>query len=480
MSAGIVAAGNPHTAKAAAEVLAAGGNAVDAILAGAMASFLAEPLMTGAGGGGILTVAMPGKAPQCIDFFSAAPLNPPPREALDFAAVEVVFDAARQVFHVGRGSAAMPLVLPGLALASECFGRLPLSVCAEPAIALAREGCPMNELSAKVFGLLWDINSRDPQTASLYADNWLAPTTGQVLRNPQLADLLEDFVREKAMPERMRLGLLEAFGPGTGGGLTAADMLQQPQLREPEHFALGDWKVHSSPRAGGRLLKVIATALAGAPQHHNAAQEVLRHAEACRAGHRARQSDHEDSVVGSTTHLSIIDAQGGAAAMTLTNGEGCGHLIPNTGVQLNNFLGEEDLNPQGFFAHGPGAELPSMIAPTIAQGPAGLLVLGSGGSNRIRSVVAQVLYRVALRGETLDAAVAAPRVHAEEEAMWLELADRPNPSAIIETLEGAFDEVSSFPFRDFFFGGVNAVFQDPVGRLSGVGDARRGGDVVLG
>jgi gamma-glutamyltranspeptidase/glutathione hydrolase len=79
--------------------------------------------------------------------------------------------------------------------------------------------------------------------------------------------------------------------------------------------------------------------------------------------------------LGSTTHVSVLDADGWACAVTTSNGEGSGVVVPGTGVHLNNVLGEEDLSPLGFHVEPPGRRLPSMMAPTVVlhdgRGPAG-------------------------------------------------------------------------------------------------------------
>jgi gamma-glutamyltranspeptidase/glutathione hydrolase len=120
-----------------------------------------------------------------------------------------------------------------------------------------------------------------------------------------------------------------------------------------------------------------------------------------------------------------------------------------------------------------------MIAPTIARHRDGRIVaLGSGGSNRIRSAVARVLVGV-IRGATIEQAVAAPRVHAEDSSgkseVWIELADLAEPDVARLALAGEFGVVHDFAQRDFFFGGVHTVELDPQGRLRGVGDGRRFG-----
>ena len=98
------------------------------------------------------------------------------------------------------------------------------------------------------------------------------------------------------------------------------------------------------------------------------------------------------SRVGSTTHVSVLDAAGWACSVTTSNGEGSGVLVPGTGLHLNNMLGEQDLSPLGFFAAPPGSRLPSAMAPTLVRRDGELeLVLGSAGSNRIRSALLQVI-----------------------------------------------------------------------------------------
>jgi gamma-glutamyltranspeptidase/glutathione hydrolase len=111
-----------------------------------------------------------------------------------------------------------------------------------------------------------------------------------------------------------------------------------------------------------------------------------------------------------TTHISVADAAGNLAAMTLSNGEGCGRLLPGTGILLNNMLGEEDLSPAGFHLWRPGTRMASMMAPTIAEAGSGrIAALGSGGSNRIRSAVLQVVLHLVDRDRGAQDAVEAPR-----------------------------------------------------------------------
>jgi gamma-glutamyltranspeptidase/glutathione hydrolase len=479
---GVVAAGNIHTAAAAARILGEGGNAVDAAVAAAVACFSAEPLLTSAGGAGIMLVLPPGEAPIAIDFFSSFPGAGGRPERVDFHAIEVDFGSARQAFHIGRAAAAVPLVLDGLAIAAQRFGRLPLAQLIAPGIELARDGVVLDEITARTFNLLWSILKHDRACWDELAEDLSParpPRAGERLRNIRLAATLEHFAALGHTPPTMSDGLLADFGLARGGLISAEDLAAaRVVVGDPHRFAIGDWQVATSPRVGGRLVAMIAEELALGQLADDEAGEVLRRARASRAGHRAR-TGLPPVTRGSTTHISVVDEAGGAASVTLTSGEGCGHVISGTGVHVNNFLGEEDLNPIGFHMHRPGDALPTMIAPTIAVHRDGrVLALGSGGSNRIRSAVSQVLHAILRCELPLEQAVAAPRVHGEDEGVWVELGERGDPRAITDALAREFPTVHGFESCDFFFGGVHVAARSSEGTLAGVGDARRAGAVA--
>ena len=161
--------------------------------------------------------------------------------------------------------------------------------------------------------------------------------------------------------------------------------------------------------------------------------------------------------------------------MTCTNGEGSGLVVPGTGIHVNNVMGEEDLNPLGFFAFPPGRRMPSMMAPTIVLESGGQveLVLGSAGSNRIRSAILQVIVGVADHGLHAQDAVLAPRAHFEGGLVYIE------PGVDAEALRASGRQLVAFRDRNLFFGGVQAIERDRAsGTLSGAGDPRRGGVAV--
>ncbi len=477
---GVVAAGQLETAECAAEVLRAGGNAVDAAIAAAVAAFVAEPLLASAGGAGMMMVAAAEHEPTVIDFFSNMPgcgvAGIP--EALDFAAIEVDFDAAMQEFHVGRGSAAVPGALPGLGEAHRRYATLPLADLVAPAQKLAREGVELSATTALVFRFLREILMRDPATLRAFTADGSCPGAGDRIVNPALADTLSEFAACGGMPASFSSGLSECFGVERGGLITSADIADyRPLVTAPRTIEVDGWRVHGVPAVGGRLVEVILRELIGGEPGADEADEVLRLARASRVGHEARQGL---ITPGSTTHISVVDGHHGVASVTLSNGEGCGHLIPGTGVQVNNFLGEEDLNPHGFHRHDPGVRLPTMMAPTVLEHDGQpVLALGSGGSNRIRTAIGQVLYRVMTLGQSLESAVRSPRVHAEGQTAWFETGGLADRAATEAALRGDYAEICVFEDLAFFFGGVHAVQIDEDGKPHGVGDRRRGGVALV-
>ena len=185
-------------------------------------------------------------------------------------------------------------------------------------------------------------------------------------------------------------------------------------------------------------------------------------------------SDYERSSTGNTTHISVVDEDGNAASVTTSNGEGCGHMIPGAGVMLNNMLGEEDINPHGFHMQAAGTRMSSMMAPTIVMdrhSPS--MVLGSGGSNRIKNAIFQVILNIIDYKMPVHEAVNSARAHWDKKNFQLE----PGVTATeIEKIVDSGIPVNSWDKKNMYFGGVHtAVAGDAGTELTGAGDLRRGG-----
>ena len=144
---------------------------------------------------------------------------------------------------------------------------------------------------------------------------------------------------------------------------------------------------------------------------------------------------------------------------------------------MGGVLGEEDLNPDGFHRMPPGVRLASMMTPTLVTlADGGQIALGSGGSNRIRSAILQVLGNVLEFGMDLEQAVKAPRLHLEGEHLNIEAGFS---GAAMGALEAEWPGVEQWPASNLFFGGVHAVKRSAGGDFSAAGDPRRGGAVAI-
>ena len=260
-----------------------------------------------------------------------------------------------------------------------------------------------------------------------------------------------------------------------GGVLTEEDLARYGAVpRAPVEVGYRGRRVLTNPppNAGGILLAEALLRLERAPG--TGAADLVDVMEAVQAGRDEQFMAGLDdpgfaaSRLGSTTHVSVLDAEGRAAAVTCTNGEGCGVVVPGTGLHPNNIMGELDLNPFGFHQFPPRRRMPSMMAPTVVLSADGAvdLVLGSAGSNRIRSAILQTIVGVVDRGLDVTAAVEAPRLHFEDQVVYAE------PGVDVAAFAGR--EVVPFRERNLFFGGVQAVQRGG----HGAGDPRRGGASV--
>jgi gamma-glutamyltranspeptidase/glutathione hydrolase len=174
--------------------------------------------------------------------------------------------------------------------------------------------------------------------------------------------------------------------------------------------------------------------------------------------------------IGGTTHISAVDGNGDAASLSCSMGSSGGVVVPGTGIQLNNMLGETHLMGE----MRPGARLTSMMAPSLLlREGIPRLVVGSAGSSRLAGAVLQVVVNVAARGLGVEEAVDAPRNHFEQGVAHCE-----DPAAADE-LEAAGYPVVRWRARNLFFGGVSAVEIRDDGSLAGAGDPRRGGAAVV-
>ena len=516
-SKGVVAAGHPLTAEAGAQVLREGGNAVDAAICAVLTSFVSESQLSGFGAGGFMMVQEAGE-PSLIDFFVAAGGADGVERTAELIPIPVYFDGTPQIFNCGVASCGVPGNAAGLEQIHRRFGSVPIARLAEPAIELGRRGVELTAGAAYFHEILHPILVSTPECAALYAPEGRQLVEGDTFRYPDMSDALERYAAEGAKPfyrgeiaQRVCEWVAER-----GGTLGTKDMAAyEPVERHPVKASFRGYDVLTNPppSSGGILIAYSLGVLERLGERRGVEQLVA----AIEAANARRIDDfhvglHDPDYVesflatdldevaariqsgdwiggrggaggpadrlGSTTHISVLDADGNCASVTCSNGTGSGVLVPGTGIHVNNMLGEEDLNPQGFHRIPPGRRVSSMMSPTLALRDGEVaLGLGSAGSNRIRSAILQVAVKVLEGGLDADQAVRAGRLHFEAGEVQAEPGVEEEGLA---ELERRGVPVVRWQRQNLFFGGCQAVARDPeTGELSGGGDPRRGGTVVL-
>ena len=510
---GVVAAGHPATAEAGAWALREGGNAVDAAVAAVAASLVAESPLTGLGAGGYMLISLPAlERPVLLDFFVAAPGLDGDQRGSELVPIAVDFGDTTQVFNVGAASCGVPGVPSGLAEASRRYGSIALADLVEPGVRLARDGALVTVQQAYLFEILAPILTADPDGQRIYAPAGTPLRAGELVRIPELAETLERLgadgpapVYEGDLADAIAAAVREGGGTIGAGDLAAYETVAREPVRA--RFAGREILTNPPPSSGGILIAFALELLAelggtdtetlvavmeqaqgartpgflaglyedGFADRFLTPASVAAAAGRCRAGHGVGVDADPQGPLGSTTHITAVDGDGGCASVTCSNGSGSGLFVVGTGIHLNNMLGEDDLNPFGFHATMPGRRMPSMMSPTVARRDGELeLGLGSGGSNRIRSAIVQVLVRALADGMPVTDAVAAPRIHFEAGLVHAEPGIDP---AALDRLAATGYEVLRWREPNLFFGGVQAVSADR-GVAVGAGDPRRGGAVA--
>jgi gamma-glutamyltranspeptidase / glutathione hydrolase len=454
---GALAAGHPLTAEAGADVLRAGGNAVDACIAAAAVSWICESPLTGLGGGGFLLVHPAGDTQShVLDFFVAVPRRPaPPDELLELV---VDFGDSQQVFYTGPASVAVPGTGLGLWEAHRRWGTMPWPELLAPATRLAQDGAVLDEPRAYLHEILDSLLRHSPEGDALYGPG-RALGVGERFAMPELAETLERVGAEG--PQCLYHGeiaeRIAAHVPVTPEDLADYRVIERDPLAVP--YRGGELRTNPPPSSGGRLLAVGLEALGDAEPTALAVARAL-----------AAQEAAQDAAVGGTTHISVVDAEGNAAALSCSLGSASGIVVPGTGIHLNNMLGESHLTGETK----PGERLMSLMAPSVLlQDGRPRLVLGSAGSRRLHGAILQVAVNVAGRGLGVKEAVEAPRMHAEAGLVHCEDPD------VGDELEAAGFPVVRWRERNLFFGGVSAVEIRDDGSLAAAGDPRRGGAAVV-
>lgn len=511
-----IATSQPRATKAAADVLVDGGSAVDAAIAAALMLAVAEPGNSGLGGGGFALVYDPiARASLSLDFREQAPI------ALDTKALIAAARKDGNALRNGALAVAVPSEWDGLLQLHRRFGRLPMHRLAAPAIAAARDGVEIGvEHSARCFVRMSVLRKSEEARRTYLNRLGLCPLAGSLLRQPELAttidaltrddsplsfnaavghkmvaflrrqgssisdaDLGREHVRERPVVTGSFMSRrIVSMGPPSSGGTIVIGLLQAyermrtrlPQAN-PQHLWSQASRLVFRDRAelfgDPDFVKVPTGRLVSAEYAAQLAARVdaQRPLDLPMTVTAAREGDH-------TTHVSIVDRNGMAIALTLTINVpfGSGLIVPGTGVLLNNQMDDFFVDRPNSFglvgnannAPAPGKRPLSSMAPTfVFSGNQLRMVLGSPGGSGIPSAVAQVIRNIIEDRLDPERAVRRGRIHHQ----WLPDVLQVEPyvdRASLPTYAGAHIEKPMFPI-----GRVQLVARTRHG-LRGVSDCR--------
>lgn len=478
-----ISAGHQLTVEAAEEVLLAGGNAIDAAIAAFLMSWVAEPCMSSAGGGGFAQVFFDGKKPRVFDFFCQTPQQKLAAGEIDFFPIVVDFGTAKEIFHVGRGSTAVPGSVAGVFALHKHFGRMPMHELAQPAIIVAKEGVVVNAFNYHIHFLLQSILELDPIGRELYFEDGKMTAEGRKRYMPGLADYLDYLSKEG--PNAFYRGevarkIVEDHQQ-KGGCLQLSDFedytvnIKNPLLIDYQEYQIS---ANPKPSLGGYYLQSYFEYFQkNGPAKQAFSPKYLEHLFGAYQSLEVEKRKEGGALgrfiaqlkAGGTTHLNVVDKWGNAVSLSSSNGEGSGSFVSGTDIQLNNMLGEAALLPGGFHSWEPNTRLSSLMTPTMVfdEHKRLRLVLGSSGAGRIASALCQIIYLSLAYNFDLARAVSAPRAHFQDD---------------IFNIEPGFQEGYQHPDEHFkiwsqpsvYFGGVNAL-KIKNDQWTAIGDQRRFG-----
>jgi gamma-glutamyltranspeptidase / glutathione hydrolase len=439
------------------QVLAEGGNAIDAAIAAALTSCVAAPSRCGIGGyGGHMTIALAaGPRITSIDFNSTAPAAA--RE--DMYPLNAKGEVEGKINLHGWLAAGVPGTLAGLQFALDRFGTRSFRELVQPAIRVAENGLLVSSpFAASVRGAMPRFRS-DPGSAKLYLPDGKPPNPGETLRNPDLARLLSTLAQRNSVESFYRGDIAQRIAEAfqKSGGLVSAEDLAAYQAREVKPLSLqyGAFNLFTAPLTAGGLTVFQALSVlkalkwkSGSPAATHARLEALRLAwkdrldwlgdpehgsvpvqrllsaqYAAELAARVSSAVHHQTPLSiqlqspaedGTTHISSVDPQGNMVALTLTHGGSFGAQVTVDGLGLTLGHGMSRFNPRPGHPNSPGARkrpLHNMCPSIVLRNGKPILALGAAGGVRIPNAVYHVLTQYLVHGDEAAEAVGSPRLH---------------------------------------------------------------------
>jgi len=533
--AGMVVSAYPHASRAGAEVLRAGGNAVDAAIATGFALAVTHPVAGNIGGGGFMVIRFPDGRSTVMDFREKAPLGAHPRMFLDEDG-----EYSSRIHHRSHLAVGVPGTVAGFALAHERYGSAEWTGLVAPSVALARDGFEISERLANSLARRLDAFRDYPATFAQFFRDGQPYSAGDTLVQSDLAATLTR-IRDRGRDgfyagetARLLAGEMERGG----GWITEEDLARYRAVeREPVRGTYRGYDIISMapPSSGGTALVQMLNVLEGfdvaamganTPAHAHHLVEAMRRAFRDRALHLA-DPDFADVPVESltskayadgiratiranaagtsspadvagapgresneTTHYSVVDAGGMAVSVTYTLEGGYGSYItvPGAGFLLNNEMGDFNAKPgltddRGLIGTEPNLARPeqrmlSSMTPTILARDGELVaVIGSPGGRTIINTVLQIVVNLVDFGMPPADAVASKRLHHQ----WLPDVARLEEGYMSEEEAAALTAMGHEVAWSGRQGIAHCIFVDAgTGALVGVPDPRDGDGTAAG
>ena len=495
-----IAAPNAHATSAAEQALSEGGTAVDAAIAAMIVSTITEPGVVAPLAGCYLNVWPADGEPAVIDGNVEMPGRGQPRERFGQGMIEAASDyGGGMVTYVGPGSVATPGMFAGMGWAHERYGAAPWASLVQPAADVARSGFALSRTAQSYLVLVaHTILAWDPATRDLLTLDGAAHEVGHVLVDPHLAETLEQIGAEgwRCVYTGDLARTIDADMRERGGLLSATDLAAYtPVVRPALRSRLGAWDLacNPPPSIGGPVLTAMLRLLHAVEDDITPARaaQVMKDVLDVRldridtaedleaAGSELLQTLQSIGTTGlptsaSTAHVSVVDSDGMACALTASAGYGSGMTIAGTGLMANNALGELELNRRGLHVLAPGTRLASNMSPTTARLDDGtVMALGTPGADRITTALAQVVLHLARHGESLQTAIDRPRMHPRRMPDGSVQIEHEQDETIAASLDAAGLRRHEHPPQVMFFGGVGGATLSPGGILEAGADPRR-------
>ncbi len=485
-----ISSGHHLTSKVIEEVMLAGGNAYDGLIAGFCAMTITEPAMASMLAGGFVNVLESNGKNFILDFFCQTPINK--RNSNNkYDEIIVDFGESQETFYAGPASIAVSGAVKMIHYFLRYYCKLPLKELVQPAMSLANDGVKLTDFQAEDLQLLRHIFGLNSSGRDIFFVEERCKGVGENIQMKEFGDFLDYFANQPAewFYKDHVAKEISKYCTEAGGALTMMDFSEyELHFSTPHEFEYANktCSVVPLPSLGGGLLHLFLNTLSKSnysffSKEHTEA--LLNGFDNCypflKDGQKLFSKLNGDSeqgntptiIPGGTSHFNILDKYGNAVSLSVSIGEGSGFFVPGTQIHANNMLGETALLPSGLDSWIPNTRLNSMMCPTFVFGENRELELmcGTGGATRIPFSIAQVLdgyYRGNL--ELLEA-IHAPRMYKKAEVCYAEKG---------LDLSGVASDVNLKVWSDLelLFGGVHAI---SIKDSSAFGDSRREGDAII-